>query len=316
MKKNIFITGAAGYLGSRALNRLAALYPERQLIAFDLRPLVEPAPNVLVYAGDIRTAPLEDWFKKHDIGVVLHLAAVLDGSTLSRAAQYEIDVLGTQRVLDACVAAQVQRVIVSSSGAAYGYHADQPDWLEENDPLRGNTIFAYSDHKRQVEELLAKYRRAEPQLEQVVFRFCTIIGSQTQNLITNLFEGKRIVGLRGYETRFVFIWDEDAARLLAQAVEHPKVGIFNVAGDGYLTLKQIAKRLGKSYWALPLPLIKTGLRVLNGLKLVRYGPEQTLFLQYRPVLSNKALKEVYGFIPQKNSAAAFEEYVKGRGLGI
>jgi UDP-glucose 4-epimerase len=62
---------------------------------------------------------------------------------------------GTRNVLDACVAHGVKHLIVSSSGAAYGYHADNPAWLTETHPLRGNPAFAYSDHKRQVEEMLA-----------------------------------------------------------------------------------------------------------------------------------------------------------------
>src|SRR5690606_40483461 len=70
----------------------------------------------------------------------------------------------------------------SDLGAAYGYHPDNgtahDGWLVEDDPLRGNVEFAYSDHKRQVEEMLAALRETDPQLEQVVLRIGTILGER------------------------------------------------------------------------------------------------------------------------------------------
>ena len=50
--------------------------------------------------------------------------------------------------------------------------------------MRGNEAFAYSHHKRLVEEMLADYRRDHPQLKQVVFRVGTILGETTRNQIT------------------------------------------------------------------------------------------------------------------------------------
>ena len=52
-----------------------------------------------------------------------------------REFEYSVDVLGTENVLQACRAAGVRKIVVSSSGAAYGYHADNPEWLSEDDPV-------------------------------------------------------------------------------------------------------------------------------------------------------------------------------------
>jgi UDP-glucose 4-epimerase len=81
------------------------------------------------------------------------------------------------------------------SGAAYGYHADNPEWLTEADPVRGNQSFAYSWHKRLVEEMLAEYRASQPQLEQIVFRIGTILGATVHNQITDLFEKPRLIAI-------------------------------------------------------------------------------------------------------------------------
>ena len=103
--------------------------------------------------------------------------------------------LGTKNVLVGCLEAGVLKLIYASSGAAYGYHADNPDWLDEKDELRGNVEFAYSDHKRQVEEMLAGWRQEHPDLEQLIFRPGTILGSTTSNQITALFEKPYVSGL-------------------------------------------------------------------------------------------------------------------------
>ena len=120
-------------------------------------------------------------------------------------------------VLDACVQAGVRRIVVTSSGAAYGYHADNPEWITEDAPLRGNERFAYSWHKRLVEEMLAAERKAHPSLEQVIFRVGTILGESVNNQITALFERPRILVIRGSASPFVFINDRDVVNCLVRA---------------------------------------------------------------------------------------------------
>ena len=92
----------------------------------------------------------------HAIDSVVHLASIVTpGKGSSREFEYSVDVLGSQNVLDACVSTGVTQLLVSSSGAAYGYHADNPVPLTEDCAVRGNEEFAYSHHKRLVEEMLA-----------------------------------------------------------------------------------------------------------------------------------------------------------------
>ena len=231
---------------------------------------------------------------------------------MGRELAHAVDVLGTRNVLDACVAAGVTQIVVSSSGAAYGYHPDNPAWLREGDALRGNEAFAYSHHKRLVEEMLADYRRRAPQLAQTVLRIGTILGERVDNQITALFEKPRLLAVRGSDSPFVFIWDEDVAGAILHALRTRGAGCFNLAGDGALTLPEIAARLGKPLLALPAALLRAGLAVGKALRLTRYGPEQLDFLRYRPVLLNTALKEEFGYRPAKTSAQAFESFVAAR----
>jgi UDP-glucose 4-epimerase len=245
--------------------------------------------------------------------VVVHLAAlVTPGKKSDRRLEYEVDVMGTEHVLEGCVGAQAQKLIYSSSGAAYGYHHDNPAWLNEDDPLRGNEEFAYSDHKRQVEEMLARWRHDYPGLGQLILRSGTILGAGTANQITALFDKPFILGVAGSASPFVVIWDQDVVGVIRRGVFSTATGIYNLAGDGAISMHEMARLLGKTYLPLPAWLLRGALWLLKGLGLTQYGPEQVGFLQYRPVLDNRRLKEVMGYAPAKTSREAFEYYLAWR----
>lgn len=320
--RRVLVTGAAGYLGSRLVGSLATRQSGDDglecIVASDLRevPADRRLAGVDYVAMDVRDPAVAGVLRTQRIDTVVHLAAIVTpGAQSNRELEYAVDVLGTRNVLDACVGTGVRKVIVTSSGAAYGYHADNPAWLTEDDPVRGNEEFAYSHHKRLVEEMLAEFRRDHPELGQVVFRVGTILGESTQNQITALFHRRRLLAIRGSASPFVFVWDRDVVGAIEHAVFSDRTGIYNVAGDGTLGIREIAARLGKRCLELPPWLLAAVLALLHPLGLSQYGPEQVNFLRYRPVLDNRRLKEVFGYRPQLTSAEVFDLYCRTHGLG-
>ncbi|WP_108126278.1 SDR family oxidoreductase [Saccharospirillum mangrovi] len=302
---HVLITGASGYL----VYQLGCRLSQSLLVTgLDIRPRHDSAFPIV--QRDITEPGLADWMAEQAFTQVIHLASVLEPSR-DRDRDYRIDVEGTEQLLAACVATGVQHLTITSSGAAYGYHRDNPPWLSETDALRGNEEFSYAWHKRLVEARLAEYRERHPQLRQLVLRPGTVLGRNTHNLITRLFEGKRLIALRGSASPFVFIWDQDVVAIIEQGVREEKTGVYNLAGDGALSLDDIASALGKPIWHLPVALVRLGLQLGQRLKLTPYGPEQLNFLRYRPVLANRALKEEFGFCPSKTSADVLAEYARG-----
>jgi len=382
--KTVLVTGASGYLGKHLVHALAE-DPEgiKTIIAADIRePVLEDQEkNVTYLKADVRSLEISRIIKTHSVDTIVHLATIVTppkGS--SRDLEYSVDVIGTQNILNACIENGVKKVIVTSSGAAYGYYADNASLLTEDDPIRGNREFPYAYHKRLVEEMLAEYRTQYPQLKQIVFRPGTILGQNVSNQITNLFEKKIVLGIKGADSPFVFIWDQDVVNCIKKGITEDIEGIYNLAGDGTLTMKQIAGILKKPYvevsdtllerlfglfkkirgfqsdvkksipsligpvimnfqlvqdmltGILPRsvhPLLEKLHKAQNHLgqilpdnmgplfdllddNLPPYGPEQVVFLKYRPVLSNRKLKKEFGYTPLKTSEEVFRFYLENK----
>lgn len=312
----VLVTGGSGFIGTSVVGRLASSANVDLVVGADLREPAELREGAVHARLDVTDAEaVAEAVREHEISTVVHLAAIVNPDpSMPRELIHAVDVKGTRNVLDACVANGVRQIVVSSSGAAYGYHPDNPAWIHEDDALRGNEEFAYSDHKRLVEEMLAEYRATHPELGQTVLRIGTVLGRTVDNQITALFERRRLLKVRGSDSPFVFVWDTDLVEILVQSVLRERTGIFNVAGDGAMTVDDIAADLGKPVVSVPEVALKAALAVARRLRMSPYGPEQTRFLRYRPVLDNAKLKREFPYTPSLNSRDAFTAWRSARGL--
>ncbi len=315
-KPAVLVTGASGYLGRLTVETLAGRRKDlAALVALDVRDVPTDArrAGIEYLSADICDPSLAEALRKRRIDTVVHLASIVrPPAGAADDLAYRVDVLGTQNVLAACVAAGVKKLVVTSSGAAYGYHEDNPAWLDEADAIRGNDEFPYSRHKRLVEEQLAEHRASHPELAQLVLRPGTILGAGTSSPITDLFEKPVVLGVAGADSPFVFIWDRDVVACIVAGVLEAKSGIFNLAGDGAMSTREIASRLGKPLLPIPANVLGPTLALLKRLHLTQYGPEQVRFLRYRPVLANRRLKQEFGFTPTYTSREVFDLWLRSK----
>lgn len=310
----VLVTGGSGFLGTSVVAGLAASAAVELVVSADVREPTQRRAGVHYATADVTdAAALEPLLREHRITTVVHLASIVNpGASTTVEQEYRVDVIGSENVVASCVAEGVRRLVVSSSGAAYGYHADNPAWLTETDALRGNDAFPYSRHKRLVEELLARTREQYPELEQVVFRIGTILGPTVRNQITALWDGRRILEIVGSESPFVFIWVDDVVAAMVRAATVGPPGIFNVAGTGRVTVREIAAAVGTPTLRVPAWLLATALAIGHALRLTPHGPAQVGFLRYRPVLDNSRLIREFGLAPERTSREAFEAYLAVR----
>lgn len=307
--KRVFITGACGYIGRQLAKHLHDT-AQFEVVGVDIHLPSEPTPYALEKM-DIRDAALSDILAKYQITHAVHLASIVNPGQ-DEALEYDIDVNGTANVLKACADNNVEHISITSSGAAYGYYPDNPEWLTEQHPLRGNDSFSYSRHKRLVEEMLAKFAAHNPNINMLILRPCTVLGANTQNRITSLFDRSKMLAVGDADSPFVFIWDQDVVSALAHGITQDKAGAYNLAGDGKLTVDELANLMGKSVQRMPAWLLKCALWLGKNLGLSQAGPDQLLFLQYRPVLLNTALKDEFGYQPAKTSQEVFTYFWQHR----
>ncbi|RTE85939.1 MULTISPECIES: SDR family oxidoreductase [Gammaproteobacteria] len=303
----VVITGAAGYIGSQLAKKLIHLGVN--VLGLDIVSKPASEMGFDIEKMDIRDPNLGERLREFGTTHVVHLASIVSPGA-NEELEYDIDVNGTRNVVEGCLFAGVKHLTVTSSGAAYGYHADNPAWLKETDTLRGNDAFSYSRHKRIVEEMLAQYREGHPTLQQLILRPGTVLGDTTKNMITQLFARKSVLAIRGYDSPFVFIWDKDLIEILTRGVSESITGIYNVAGDGAVTVKELAGIMRKPLRQLPAGLVRSVLWVTHSLGLSQAGPNHLLFLQFRPVLDNARLKSEFGYQPEKSSVEVFKYFLK------
>jgi UDP-glucose 4-epimerase len=143
----VLVTGAAGFVGSRACAILRKLGVK--VIAVDNLYVGLPLPKsdemITSIEADIRDREtLRAIFKDHSPQAVLHLAAVHHIPTCERepSLAFDTNIMGTQCLLEAIEASDCMGIVMASSGAVY-------DWsdgmlLEATSPLRACDVYATS----------------------------------------------------------------------------------------------------------------------------------------------------------------------------
>jgi len=157
---HLLVTGGAGYIGSHTLRGLQRA-DHTAVVLDDLRSgraqLVHGAKLV---RGDVRDRDaVSRCFAEHGpFDGVLHFAALLSvpESVANPLLYYSVNVMGSQVLLEAALAAGTRAFVLSSSAAVYGHPKTQP--IPESAPLE--PINPYGASKAHVERMLAEAETA------------------------------------------------------------------------------------------------------------------------------------------------------------
>ncbi len=254
----VAVTGPTGEIGISAVTALEREPAVDTIIGMARRPF-DPASRgwqkTSYRQGDIldRTA-VDALVAQAD--VVIHLAFIVMGS---RQESERINLQGTRNVFEATVTqSRPRRLVYCSSVAAYGYHADNPVPLTEDVPTRGSPEHYYSAQKAACEAMLGDIV-ADSALEVFVLRPCVVAGPNAPALADampwNQLPGpvravvkavpalKPVVPDPGFALQLVHHDDVSAAIALAATAPVPP-GAYNIAGDGLVTIADVAKALG------------------------------------------------------------------------
>ena len=264
----VAVTGPTGDIGRALLRRLDGEPGVDRVVGMARRPFdprAQGLTKVEYRQGDVTN--------RHDVeelidgaDVVVHLAFLIFGSKEETA---RVNLKGCENVFGAAIQAGADRLVYTSSVAAYGFHEDNPELLTEEVPPRGTDEHYYSAQKAELEGRLQSMA-AGSTTELYVFRPCIVAGPSALSLIEQIPYVKIADRLPAAALKvvqslpllrpiipdpgvpFQLVHENDVAQALVAAIlGRGEPGVYNLAGEGEITLSDLAHALG--WYALPIP---------------------------------------------------------------
>ena len=222
----VLVTGASGFIGRATCEELGRRGHE--VVALVRRAGSEP-PGTRALVGDMTdAASLQEAVPSQNAEAVVHLAAEIASQRDARKIR-EVNVEGTRRLLEACMADGAPRFVLASTvvtGEAHG------ELLEPDNPLPVETPYGRS--KQEAEKIVR-----ESGLDAVVVRPSHVYGPggwYAEELVKRLRQPGRFAVVGQGDNWWDVVRVEDVATALADAAERAPAGaVYHVVDDDPIT---------------------------------------------------------------------------------
>ena len=226
-------------------------------------------------------------------------------------------------------AAGAQRLVYTSSVAAYGFHASNPLPLHEDLGPAGTEDFYYSAQKAELEATLEE-ALAGSDVAAYVFRPSIVGGPDSPILVTNVpYVGtpsilpkamRRLVDkvpqpgpvILDPGVPMQIVHADDVAAALVTAVEGTgSPGYYNLAASGEFTMRDLARELGWN--CVPIPSLAVDVSA-ETVKRLPAMPSQAAWIQtarISVVMDTTRAREVLGWRPQHDAMSTLRQTVQG-----
>jgi UDP-glucose 4-epimerase len=322
MSLRIAITGPTGEIGISTIEALENHPEVERIIGMARRPF-DPAERgwskTEYRQGDILDRDAVDALVA-DADVVVHLAFIIMGS---REESARVNLAGTRNVFEAATAApRTRRLVYTSSVAAYGYHADNPTPITEDVPPQGSPEHYYSEQKAACESALREIT-AGTSLEVFVLRPCIVAGPKAPLLADAMPWNQLPDSVRGLArslplpkplfpdpgTPLQLVHHDDVASAVALAVTTASApaGAYNIAGDGVLSMSDIAEAFGARPIRVPQAAAIATSKVISRLPFVPSALEWLHAGRTSVVMDISKAKEQLGWQPKHSAAETLSE---------
>jgi UDP-glucose 4-epimerase len=320
MGLTVAVTGPTGEIGISTVDALERDPAVDRVIGMARRPFDPDAhgwTKTSYQQGDILDREAVDAFVA-DADVVIHLAFIVLGT---REESQRVNVAGTRNVFEATVAAErPRRLVYTSSVAAYGYHSDNPVPLTEQTPVRGSAEHYYSEQKAACEAVLAETTDGTS-LEVFVLRPCIVAGPKATALADAMPWNSLPAALRS-ATKAVSVLkppfpdpgtpmqlihhDDVAAAIALTASTSAPAGIYNIAGDGEVSLSDVATALGARPVRVPAVTATIASAVIARLPFLPSSTEWLHATRTSVVMDIGKAKSVLGWAPRYTAAETLQ----------
>ncbi len=246
----VLVTGGAGFIGSHIVERCLQVGYETVVIDNLSTGKREYVPSgATFYPMDIRSELLEDILDIERPDVVIHQAAQIDVQRSLKDPDFDaaINIIGTLKLLNACAAAGVRKVVYASSAAVYGHPAMLP--ITEGQIKAPISFYGVSKY---VPEFYIKTFAGLHNLDYCILRYSNVYGMRQavkgEGGVISLFVDRVLRGQPlhiygdGEQTRdFVFV--EDVAAANVAAVERGNQVTVNVSTGQSVSLNELVSVL-------------------------------------------------------------------------
>lgn len=230
--KRVLITGGTGFLAKHLIDAL--LNRKVKLRIIDVRKPIREIAGVDYIEIDIRNKEkINELCFNTDI--LFHLASIPSVADAPPSIYYEINVKGTQNILEGALKNNIKKLIYVSSSSVYGVPSEFP--LKESSPLK--PVGAYGRTKLHAENLCREFIKAGLNIS--ILRPRVLVGPGRIGIFSILFDriiANKTIYMMGQGDnifQFINIFDMVSACLLV--AEHPGTHLFNIGSEHILPVK-------------------------------------------------------------------------------
>lgn len=310
----MLITGSAGYLGEATLDHLTAINDSTFAVCVDTKQTDGPEGDTRRFVSVTRdiTQPLDDLLNDYEIDTVVHLAFLLQSQRNPEEA-HRINVDATGQLLEACAKAGVKQILYLSSATVYGAHPENDRPFSEEDPVNPVSGFTYSEHKVEAERLLLEYSKSNPDCSVSILRGSVVMGPDAHNFITESLGLKVLPVPAGTDPEMQFLHIDDYCTAVETAVTNSAQGIFNIAGSGTVSWREMVGIAGGMAIPAPASVLKgiTDLTWRLGLQ-QRSSSAGLAFIQYPWLVSTGKIESELGWKAERTSREAVSSWADSK----
>ncbi|HTU14685.1 MAG TPA: NAD-dependent epimerase/dehydratase family protein [Solirubrobacterales bacterium] len=304
--RRVLVTGLSTYWGGRLAHALESNPEIEAIIGVDSKePTRELERTEYVKVG-AQHGLIEKIVRAARIDTVVDTRLMVDSERDPSGSRpdsiHENNVIGTLNILAACSAADspVRRLVFKSSAHWYGCAQDDPAFFAEDMVRTHPPATPIERDLVEAEAAVDDFRRRRPEVTVSVLRFANVLGAEVDTSHVHLFSLPLVPIIAGFDPRYQFVDEIDVVHALEHVTINDLPGVFNVAGDGVLTLTETISLLGKR----PLPALPpwgTGLAASAARRLGISIPDEMINqLRFGRGLDNRLFKST-GFHYRRTS---------------